>query len=285
MDRTPAQRPRPGPHQAARADGAMAAVILLLGVFLTATGSFLVHRWHAASARQQSLSFDDQLGIAANTAGLIVVTWWVLSLAIAVAAAVLDRLGRTGAAAATGRFTPAFMRRLVLAAVGFQLLTAPLATAATAPDDPGPGQAAPPAVSAAVSAAWTPSAGQTREPEPAPAPAPTRAPESQDPAVRSAVDPRWKPISPVVDAGPLAARHARPNDSPGGRRDVREEREVTVRSGDSLWSIAAAALGPLASDADIAREWPRLYAGNRDVIGANPHFLRPGQVLNLPPGL
>jgi nucleoid-associated protein YgaU len=234
----------------------MAAVILLLGVYLTATGSFLVHRWHAASARQQSLSFDDQLGIAANTAGLIVVTWWVLSLAIAVAAAALDRLGRTGAAAATGRFTPAFMRRLVLAAVGFQLLTAPLATAATAPDDPGPGQAAPPAVSA---------------------PATTRAP-----AVSSAVDPRWKPISPVVDAGPLAARHARPNDSPGGRRDVRE---VTVRSGDSLWSIAAAALGPLASDADIAREWPRLYAGNRDVIGANPHFLRPGQVLYLPPGI
>jgi hypothetical protein len=257
----------------------MAAVILLLGVYLTATGSFLVHRWHAASARQQSLSFDDQLGIAANTAGLIVVTWWVLSLAIAVAAAALDRLGRTGAAAATGRFTPAFMRRLVLAAVGFQLLTAPLATAATAPDDPGPGQAAPPAVSAAVSAAWTPSDAQTREP----APATTRAP-----AVSSAVDPRWKPISPVVDAGPLAARHTRPNDSPGGRRDVREVREVrevTVRSGDSLWSIAAAALGPLASDADIAREWPRLYAGNRDVIGANPHFLRPGQVLYLPPGI
>ncbi len=72
------------------------------------------------------------------------------------------------------------------------------------------------------------------------------------------------------------ARYAR-RTSPGARR------EVTVRSGDSLWSIAAAALGPLASDADIAREWPRLYAGNRDTIGANPHFLRPGQVLVLPP--
>ena len=150
----------------------MAAVILLLGVFLTATGSFLVQRWHAASARQQSLSFDDQLGIGANTAGLIVVTWWVMSFAIAVAAAVLDRLGRTGAAAATGRFTPAFMRRLVLAAVGLQLLAAPMATAATAPDDPGPGQAAPPAVSAAVSAAWTPSAAQTREAVPAHHPGP-----------------------------------------------------------------------------------------------------------------
>ncbi len=106
----------------------MATAILLLGIFLAATGSFLVQRWQSGSARRQSLSFEDQLGIVANTAGLIVITWWVMSLTIAVAAALLDRLGRTRAAAATGRFSPAFMRRLVLAAVGLQLLTAPLAT-------------------------------------------------------------------------------------------------------------------------------------------------------------
>ena len=82
-----------------------------------------------------------------------------------------------------------------------------------------------------------------------------------------------------MDAGPLTARHVRTQDTPGAVR------EVTVRSGDSLWSIAAAALGPLASDADIAREWPRLYANNREAIGANPHFLRPGQVIVLPPGI
>ena len=118
----------------------MAAVILLLGIFLAATGSFLVQRWQSASARRQSLSFEDQLGLVANTAGLIVIAWWVMSLAIAVAAALLERLGRTRAAAATGRFSPAFMRRLALAAVGLQLLTAPLASAATAPGGPGPRQ-------------------------------------------------------------------------------------------------------------------------------------------------
>ncbi|MFF2245196.1 LysM peptidoglycan-binding domain-containing protein [Arthrobacter sp. NPDC058130] len=273
MDRTAGPHPQPQPNprpgavslpwarQALRADAAMAAVILLLGIFLAGMGRFLVQRWQSSSARQQSLSFEDQLGIAANTAGLIVITWWVMSLAIAVAAAMLDRLGRTRAAAATGRFSPAFMRRLVLAAVGLQLLTAPLATAATAPDGPGTGLAA----QAAVTASWTPAPRQAPAPEP------------QVPAVTAGVDPRWKPLSPVVDPGPLAARPVRAQDIPA-------RREVTVRSGDSLWSIAAAALGPLATDADIARDWPRLYAGNREAIGPNPHLLRPGQVLTLPPG-
>ena len=261
----PRPGPLPGARQSVRADAAMAAVILLLGIFLAATGSFLVQRWQSASARQQSLSFEDQLGMVANTAGLIVITWWVMSLAIAVAAAMLDRIGRTRAAAATGRFSPAFMRRLVLAAVGLQLLTAPLATAATAAtaaDGPGPGRAA----QAAASASWTPSPRQAPEPEP------------HGPAAATGVDPRWKPLSPIVDAGPLAARPVRAHETPVAHR------EVTVRSGDSLWSIAAAALGPFASDADIAREWPRLYAENREAIGPNPHFLRPGQVLILPPG-
>jgi hypothetical protein len=261
--------PVPVPRQTVRADAAMAAAILLLGIFLAATGSFLVQRWQSGSARRQSLSFEDQLGIVANTAGLIVITWWVMTLAFAVAAALLERRGRTRAAAATGRFSPAFMRRLVLAAVGLQLLTAPLASAATAPGRAGPDRPGPATVSAPApapaSASWTPSPGHPLAPEP------------EGPGAGSALDPRWKPLNPIVDAGPLAARHVRAQDMPGARR------EVTVRSGDSLWSIAAAALGPLASDADIAREWPRLYAGNRDAIGANPHFLRPGQVLVLPP--
>jgi nucleoid-associated protein YgaU len=57
---------------------------------------------------------------------------------------------------------------------------------------------------------------------------------------------------------------------------------VLVAPGDSLWRIAARRLGPGADDAAIAREWPRWYAANRAVIGADPNLIHPGQRL-VPP--
>lgn len=58
--------------------------------------------------------------------------------------------------------------------------------------------------------------------------------------------------------------------------------EVVVRPGDSLWRIAAANLPPEHTDAQVARAWPRWYAANRAVIGADPGALRPGQRLAVP---
>jgi nucleoid-associated protein YgaU len=58
--------------------------------------------------------------------------------------------------------------------------------------------------------------------------------------------------------------------------------EVVVRPGDSLWSIAAAGLGPLASDEEIAVSWPRWYSRNAPAIGPDPGLLLPGQVLRAP---
>lgn len=267
-------------------DAAMAALVLLLGSFLAAMGSTLMQRWHSSSARQQSLSFEDQLGIVANTAGLIVVTWWALSFAIAVVAALLERRGRQRAAAAASRFSPAFMRRLALAAVGLQLLAAPLATAATPPAappaSPGPGVTAH-SVQAAVPAAWTPTADSAHPQVPVRADAPATASPAPSPAAarvsgRLGLDPQWKPQGPVVEPGPLAARHLRAPEAETAPT------EVTVRAGDSLWSLAAAALGPFASDLEVAMEWPRFYQANRAVIGENPDLLVPGQVLVLPPG-
>lgn len=263
------------------ADATMAVVILLLGLSLAGSGGSLAQRWRSSAARQQSLSFEDQLGIAANTTGLIVITWWAMSLTVAVASALLERSGRTGAATVTGRFSPAFMRRLAFAAIGFQLLAAPLATAATPPSpDPVPRPV--------VSALWTPTTAAVDGlvlPRPlrvlaAPAPLPESGttPELGSSGTGPDITPPWTPRVPAVEPGTLAARQLRPQEPADGRA------EVTVRPGDSLWSLAAARLGPLASDVDIAREWPRLYQANRTVIGESPHLLRPGQVLKLPAG-
>jgi nucleoid-associated protein YgaU len=56
-----------------------------------------------------------------------------------------------------------------------------------------------------------------------------------------------------------------------------------VKPGDSLWTIAAAELGPAASDDAIAARWPQWYAANRQLIGPDPNVIHPGQVLNPPP--
>lgn len=58
--------------------------------------------------------------------------------------------------------------------------------------------------------------------------------------------------------------------------------EVVVRRGDTLWSIAAAHLGPHADARAIAAEWPRWYDTNKEVIGDDPDLLMIGIRLQLP---
>ncbi|HET7310784.1 MAG TPA: LysM domain-containing protein [Mycobacteriales bacterium] len=58
---------------------------------------------------------------------------------------------------------------------------------------------------------------------------------------------------------------------------------VTVRPGDCLWSLAARSLGRDATASTIAATWPRWWAANRDVLGADPALLQPGQRLRVPP--
>jgi hypothetical protein len=70
--------------------------------------------------------------------------------------------------------------------------------------------------------------------------------------------------------------------TPPPRPAVAAHDAVTVRRGDSLWSIAARHLEAGASDAEVARAWPRWYAANRTVIGENPDLIRPGMQL-VPP--
>ena len=55
-----------------------------------------------------------------------------------------------------------------------------------------------------------------------------------------------------------------------------------VRTGDNLWSLAAASLSPGASAAEITRRWKQIYTANRDEIGPDPALIRPAQRLAVP---
>jgi nucleoid-associated protein YgaU len=62
---------------------------------------------------------------------------------------------------------------------------------------------------------------------------------------------------------------------------------VTVHPGESLWLIAARRLatnGRRPRPAEIAADWPRWYAANRELVGADPALITPGQVLIAPGG-
>lgn len=61
-----------------------------------------------------------------------------------------------------------------------------------------------------------------------------------------------------------------------------DDREVVVRSGDSLWSLVEAHLGPGATDHEVATTWPSWWRANRTTIGDDPDRLLPGQRLVVP---
>ena len=69
---------------------------------------------------------------------------------------------------------------------------------------------------------------------------------------------------------------------PASRQTGRRAPEVVVRAGDTLWEIAARALGPGAEPRRVDRYWRRWYAANRPAIGPDPDLLHPGLRLRAP---
>lgn len=57
---------------------------------------------------------------------------------------------------------------------------------------------------------------------------------------------------------------------------------VTVRAGDTLWSIAAGELPASSSTTQVTQAWHAWYDANRDVVGADPNLIQPGQVFTAP---
>lgn len=186
---------------------------------------------------------DDGVSLLAATAGAGLSGWLALGVLACVGSAAAQ--ASRGGAVRTGRVLAALTPRLVR-------------------------QAAATAVGLSVVAVPVAQAAGTGPPG---APTPT-SPAASPAAVRlvDVVDPGWG--QPVVPAAAPAT--ARPSADTA-------RREVVVRPGDCLWRLAASTLPDAATDRQIARTWPRWYAANRAVIGADPDRLVPGQRLVAPP--
>ncbi|WP_284977145.1 hypothetical protein [Arthrobacter sp. efr-133-TYG-104] len=245
-----------------KTDVALTLSILALAMLLILVGQVLLGQLLSTVSHKQQLDFSKALGFAAYGAGTAIMAWWIISLTLALVSSALQRAGRLNGASVVAKFSPNFMLRLTVALMSLDLLGAGAAHASSTPPNPG----------------WQPSHSNS---VPSPALPWATGPDEQlaDTATvdsaSDAHDPRWKPQAPLVDPGLLgkqASRSGAPTD----------DLEVIVKAGDSLWSIVAARLGPMASDVDVARAWPRWYAANRTTIGDNPAVLLPGQVLRPP---
>jgi hypothetical protein len=213
-------------------------------------------------------NFDAALGHAAGLGAWLAAGWLSLGLAM-VAASSLPGLAGTALETWSVRLVPRTFRRAAQVLLGLSLLAGPLVatSAIAAPGPPGPGPTATAAIVIAPSLD-RPMSGV--------------APVSAAPIITldRPSSPRYVAPSPppapvIADPGPtrlLTGVAARATADDG----------VVVRRGDTLWELAARHLGARASAADIARAWPRWYAANRRVIGADPAFLLPGQLLYPP---
>lgn len=114
-------------------------------------------------------------------------------------------------------------------------------------------------------------------------PAPTVTASAPASGHAGAAHPGVPAVSPVVVPTVATAGADTPSGVPSTTPPGPAPREtVTVHPGDSLWSITADLLPAGATDARIGATWPLLHAANRDVVGADPGLIHPGDVLTVP---
>lgn len=176
---------------------------------------------------------------------------------------------------------PAMLRHGIAALLGVTLLSAPAAAAVASTPPSQPLASALPALG--LSSACPPVRAEvlaTAQPGP-PMWDRTGRPPSEGESVRG-----WVPAPPgqptETTTAATAGRDLTAVAATGRRRRLDDDAVVVVRKGDTLWSIAERSLGPGASEAQIAGEWPHWFTANRDVIGPDPDRLRPGQRLRPP---
>jgi len=195
---------------------------------------------------------DAAAGTIAGALLWLVALWLTFGMTVTVLALAPGRLGMLASTVAR-RVTPAVLRRVGIAAAGASILASPAAAFA---DTTG----------------GSPSASS--------ASAPVRVPSAAAPTPVNRQQESLPPLSWPIDPGPTTTPGAAPTGAASGQAGTSQQ--VTVHPGDSLWSIAAQRLSPTESDARIQAEWPRWYAANRRLIGADPNLLRPGTKLRVP---
>lgn len=278
-------------------DVAATIAVALPAVIFLWTGRILLASRLSTGTAGTALTLDDLVGMCASACGLLLTAWWLMAMLAAFVGELVSARGSNKISAATSRFSPLFMRRLAATILGLNLLAAPSAFAdgGQTPIDP----------------LWHPSVTSTSQISPtSEAVSPTlsasptlavpseSAVSSPTPSSSKPIDPAWIPHATAPDAGNLAPQirreapahddhpsstlNHRPNATHRGTEPQNQNRSVVVLRGDSLWSIAAAALGPHANDQEIARAWPLWYQANQTVIGADPSIILPGQVLMAP---
>ncbi|WP_210768982.1 LysM peptidoglycan-binding domain-containing protein [Ruania alkalisoli] len=247
------------------------AVGLLTATLATAAGLALAHQTMTTLQKNAPLGVDDLTAAVLTSAGALVALWYAISAVAGTVCLLLRGLGGVWNAGeqALRRHGAPGVARLLGAGTGAVLTAALVAGPAHATVDEVPDDLT-----------WGASISETAEEAPRPlhdetplagagtAPAgdggaPREAPDRHAAADQEAPAPDPAPASETI--------------SPGTSRE-----SYQVQPGDSLWSIAADALGPEATTADIGTAWPEWYTVNRDLIGPDPDLIHPGDELYLP---
>jgi resuscitation-promoting factor RpfA len=295
--------------------GLLAGSVAAIAVLTWAT------RWVLMDSARET-SFDVWVGRAAACGAWLAVLWLVVGFSIAVVAAarrsagdLWDRLAMRIAPAGVRRAAHLAASTVLMSGIVAAPALPAVARALSPPTPPAselpdldrpflPGTAAP---TSAGSAASGPATGglETLPSSPAAGEEPTEtvagSPEPNVPTTegtattlptRGCSGRTAPPTSPSAATGtstttvpspePRSRQSQLPGAHPASSEDHPKPRAITVTAGDTLWDIAGVKLGPDASTADIAAEWPRWFVANRQVIGDDPDLIHPGERL-LPP--
>lgn len=257
-----------------RGQSLRALVVAVVG--LLATALVVAVCWRLALTTLETVQAPgpqdpaDLLILALTVAGGALAAWLGLGIVVSALAGLPGALGRVSGSLAD-RVAPALVRRGAALMIG-TALTAVVVPAAQA--SPGHTGLAHTGVTTSISAQVVPAPDPDGLPLPSAtsSASPTLPADPDTGATGGAGAPSAGPAyRPPTQLGPLAPA------APRQRADV-----VTVVRGDSLWAIAARHLGPDATPAAIAAEWPRWYAANKTVIGTDPDLILVGQQLTPP---